>query len=291
MSAWRALFLALLCNTVSFTSTRSFADTCPKLAPQGILTYHQAGFFSCFHVVLGLLDAYERGVYSGVEVDFGTRGFYYEKKYGNNWWSYYFFPINFGDKNASKMVLNPTDVNKYALNAVSVFDRSRCKQLIDTHITIRREVLRRVKMFVRRYFQDQPFLGVQYRGTDKFKHESSYISPEEMCDKIAVVRESKKMDEWPIFVATDTEAFVQLMRKRFKERVVVFSSLRSTDGQAIHRREDLSGFLKGLEAITDCLILSHSSFLIHTSSNLASTALFFNPDLPFICVNRTLWHK
>ena len=56
---------------------------------------YSPGLFSAFATVLGLLDHYDnwQGRYAGIRVDFGTEGLYYDPSAGDNWWEYFFEPI------------------------------------------------------------------------------------------------------------------------------------------------------------------------------------------------------
>jgi len=259
--------------------------------PRALYKGHESGFFSCFQVTLGLLHAYEMGRYSGVEVDFGVKGLYYDKDRGNNWWTYFFSPVCIGWKQTQFpiYVLKPATIREFGY-ASSILPQTRCKELIDKYIKINPEVLELVQNRISTQLQNGPYIGVQYRGTDKLRRESSYISPKQACDKVEELLIDEKWAYLPIFVATDVESFFQLMKNKFGDRVVSFQTFRSTDNKPIHVRKDISGYQKGLEALVDCLVLSKSCFLIRTSSNLSYSALLFNPDLPTYCLNKNLWH-
>jgi len=286
-------FIFFLAMTL-FVSPREGLFAKSHHAPQVLFVKHEAGFFSCFQVVIGMLEEYEKGKYSGVEVNFGKTGLYYDKDFGENWWTYYFSPIHMSPKKSSKpfVLSNSTThwfISKYSDLAYSL-PRARCKELIDKYIELLPPIQNIVQTFIRENFHNGSYIGVQYRGTDKFKTESSYISPEEACVQIELLLEDSRWDKLPIFVATDAEPFFQCMKSKFGDRVVSFSTIRSSDGKGIHFRKDVSGYQKGLEALVDCLLLSESCFFIRTSSNLANCALLFNPILPTICLNTVKGH-
>ena len=257
--------------------------------PRAMFSYHRAGFFSCFIVLLGLLDSYEEGLYSGVEVDFGNSGYYYDEKKGSNWWQYYFEPIQIGEAKTTKEFLGVKQVNASALRVMTRLSKERSKRIIDKYIRIKKEITSEVENWMASHLASSSFVGVQYRGTDKFRHESSYISPEAMCQEIQSILKTEKCTSCPIFVATDTKEFLDLMKKTFGNRVVSYATLYSNKTTPLHRREELSGFIKGKEALIDCLILSKSKLLIHTISNLSTASQFFNPDLKAMAVNQNRW--
>ena len=255
------------------------------LAPHALFTSHNAGFFSCFHVVIGLLDSYEKGMYSGVTVDFGTSGLYYDEKYGNNWWNYYFKPISLDSPLPEKFILDIETIGVSAHKACFFLPRERCKYIIDKYIDPNPTIKKIVSTFIAKQFHNKKFIAVQYRGTDKFGSESSFISPEVACEQIEQVIKNRKLTKKLIFVATDTEQFMTLMKMKFGKKIITYAANRSIDGSPVHLRNDISGYQKGVEALVDCLILSQSAFLIRTASNLSTTALLFNPQLKSICLN------
>lgn len=282
-------FLCILSSIFFFVPITIFAAQAKETPPKAVLTYHRAGLFSCFLVTLGMLDAYEQGRYSGVEVDFGTNGYYYDKLFGPNWWRYFFSSLNFGNEQAKKVIITTNIVNDFAKNAVGFLGRSRCKNLIDTYIKVRPEIIRCCQRFITKHFHDKAFIGVQYRGTDKFKHESTYVSVDDMCKKVAAIIEENEFATMPIFVATDTEEFLTQMKRKFGSRIVSYSTFYSIGSVPVHRRGDISGFRKGIEAVVDCLVLSRAHIFIHTASNLATAVSFFNPNLQCVLLNENLW--
>jgi len=256
--------------------------------PHAVLDKHPgSGFFSCFQIAIGLLDDYEQGTYSGVSISFKEDTLYYDKRYGKNWWNYYFEPISFGPSTAPRLSLYSTrKLGTYAYQAGFALSRDRCKKLIDKYIKIKPEITHSLNTFLLDHFHNKPFIGVQYRGTDKFIAESFPLSPQKACQMIKQLIEEKGLEEYKIFVATDTEQFLQLMKKTFHKKIVSFNAMRSSNGKAVHFQRNLSGYKKGLDALLDCLALSRSSFLIRTSSNLSNTALIFNPSLRSHLLNR-----
>jgi hypothetical protein len=246
-----------------------------------------AGFFACFNIVIGALDAYDRGKLGGFSVDFGTTGLYYDVSKGANWWRYYFKPLSIEKKHLPRVYL--WEAGMYVCNGAYNLSRRRCKLLIEKYIHIRKSVLRKVNAFIRTKMHNKKFVAVQYRGTDKFTAESTYLSQEEACERVSQVLARKKLHKRKIFVATDTQSFVEMMKKRFGKRVVCTKAARSSNGQPVHFRPDIGGYEKGMDALVDCLLLSRSTLLIRTASNLSNTALSFNPKLKSILLNRSQW--
>src|SRR5690554_1375047 len=74
---------------------------------RGVYSAPRLGMFGVVNQVLGYVYLYEEQLLpkhiSGVVVDFGKTGLYYEPELGPNWWSYYFEPISLGDVNGLQM--------------------------------------------------------------------------------------------------------------------------------------------------------------------------------------------
>jgi len=124
--------------------------------------------------------------------------------------------------------------------------------------------------------------------------EASYISINSTVQKIQQqLVYVEKPENFKIFVATDNQAFLDCMKQTFGNRVCYLEMERSTDDQPIHTQRKLNGYVKGEEALLDCLILSKSAFLFRTASNLNNASLMFNPSLPSFPLNEDLrlWKK
>jgi hypothetical protein len=64
-----------------------------------------SGFFAVFNSVLGTLDAYEKGIYAGLEINLNT-GLYLDPHKGTNWWTYFFEPIYLGEKGTAYIYMD-----------------------------------------------------------------------------------------------------------------------------------------------------------------------------------------
>ena len=69
-------------------------------------------------------------------------------------------------------------------------------------------------------------------------------------------------------------------------------TVRSVDGGAIHSRPEMGdNYIKGKEALINCLLLSRCNVLIRTASFLSAWSSFFNPKFPVIMLNTPYEHK
>jgi len=249
------------------------------------------GFFSGFHTIVGLLDAYEKKEVAGVEIDLGTLGLYYDEERGPNWWGYYFEPLSIHiNRNVPRVPLELRQYGQYSLRASGQLPRKRCFFLINKYIKIRSEIQQEVNEFIHNNFGTQPFVSIHYRGTDKMKHEAELLSVNKTISNIKrALSHMKGCKHLKIFVATDDQGFLYHMKKTFGSRVRYFEMERSRNNQAVHTHGTSSGYIKGKMALLDCLVLSKSCFLFRTSSNLSNAALLFNPSLSSRRLNKGKW--
>ena len=83
--------LCLMCMNVSSVASAKACRTLVVTSPEYI---EGAGLFHNFTIVMGCLQLYEKHPYLGLKVDFGKLGLYYDKQKGDNWWNYYFEPLD-----------------------------------------------------------------------------------------------------------------------------------------------------------------------------------------------------
>jgi len=249
-----------------------------------------AGFFSVFQRLIAVLDAYENGEVGGAEIDFGTTGLYYDETMGPNWWGYYFEPLPLQiDKEARRVSIVERDGDFVDRGNTGV-SRSQSRYLIDKYIKVRPKFLKEVELFIKKNMKGSSFIGVHYRGTDKMRLEACYLSVNEAVSRIKQkLLQMNGFQKGKIFVATDDQSFLDLMKQEFGNRVCCFEMKRSTNNQPIHMYGKSSGYMRGKMALLDCLVLSKSSFFFRTGSNLSNSALLLNPSLPSLLLNSSFW--
>lgn len=274
--ARRFLFCITICASASL-----FASN-----PYVIYRGHSCGMFSAFLMVVGLLDKYDRGELSGVEVALGSSELYFDKDFGPNWWEYYFSPICTNrPENATQTLLTGNLFHQIALIGHKTLSRDRGHELISKYIRLRPEIVNEVNLFLKKRVKDKKLIGIHYRGTDKFAVEARPISPQKVCRKVMKYLKTLPNKRVKIFVATDSEKFLNIMQKIFKKRVVFFDMKRSNNNSPLHTDQAINGYMKGKMALLDCLVLSKCDLLIRTSSNLSNASMLFNPNIPVIRLN------
>jgi hypothetical protein len=285
------MFFCVFLTVLMFLTHPCIADEAHTFGFQKHIVYNRhedAGFFACFNVVLGALDAYDKGDIVGFTVDFETTGLYYDKAKGRNWWEYYYKRLSLGEGNAPRLYLTLDEaVGNFGFLGAFGVSRIRGKFLIDKYLQLRSPVQKKVYSFIQKKLGQKNYVAIHYRGTDKFNVESTRLSEEQVCEEILKILIATKKTKWKIFVATDTASFLHLMKKKFGKKVVYIKADRSKNGVPVHFQTNISGYKKGLDALVDCLILSRSSLLIRTASNLSNAALVLNPQLEAILLNKS----
>lgn len=243
-----------------------------------------AGLFSIWHDVLCMTKCYERGLYTGIEVDFKKEGQYYDEKHGDNWWSYYCYPIRYGYAidNIYHVIGDPP--GSIGCEIEYFTSRQEARDLIGKYIHLKTELSNYISDFQRKNFNGYQVISVHYRGTDKWT-EAPRVPYDQMLLHIEGAIKRFPGEKYKIFIATDEQAFLDYIINIYGELVCYNTeAIRSIDGQALHMG-DYDRYQCGFDAIVDSVLLSRGSFLIRMSSNLSRWSLFFNPDIPFIEIN------
>lgn len=248
-----------------------------------------AGLFHNFHIVLGLLKFCEDDRFSSLMVDFGDKGLYYEPKYGKNWWSYYFEPVELKPirpqtkRRSIVKYLSDEEKAYFGNSTLFYFSRKLGSSLIKKYIKLKPFLIQDIENFVTENFSETYTIGVHYRGSDK-KAEAPPVSLEKV--KICLKTQIKKLksSDYKIFLATDEKAALEYFQKYFPDKLIYQKGLYSkgdVGAHYIHR-----GFESGRRAVIDCYLLSKCHLLIRTSSNLSAASAFINPKLPLINLNK-----
>lgn len=242
-----------------------------------------SGFFATVLSVIGALDFYEKGSYSGFQVKM-SGGVYLDPELGPNWWNYFFEPINFGNHKARHHVFTVEEHGKFVGKANGM-DRAKANYFIQKYIHVLPHIQHQVDEFVSEYFGDAFVIGVHHRGTDKviemprvpFERTNSALQ-----GLIDTLDENQKIT-FKIYVATDDAGFLEFMKEQYGDRVLYNQFVRTTDDTPLHYGNDdkySSIYKKGEEALIDGLLLSRCNHLIRPNSSLSIASGLFNPTLP-----------
>lgn len=165
-------------------------------------------------------------------------------------------------------------------------------RLLQKYIRIQPWVQEKADRFARHHLDGRQVLGVHYRGTDRGS-EAPKASYDSMADLVR-----RYLDQAPateaVFVATDESGFIGYIQESFPDVEVVRYQVSqiSDDDTPIQAMAGADPYLRGEEALLDCLLLSRCSYLIKSPSLLSAWSVLLAPDLPVTMVNaRYPWER
>lgn len=241
-----------------------------------------SGLFSELAAVIGAIEFCERWprLTAGLRIDFANRGLYYDPAIGDNWWGYYFEPIEIGsNEDAAVRTVGALQHDAFAHRVERTMPRAAASALVTKHVRVKPHLLHLVDQYLRDNFVDAtPAFGVHYRGTDKQEEEPAVPYATVTAAIGAAVRDMTEAGPL-LHVATDDQRFLDYAQAVFPGMIRCLSMARSSDGRPLHKGAG-PGYAKGADAIVDCVVLSRCRRLLRTPSNLGLFSTFFNPQLP-----------
>lgn len=246
---------------------------------------NKPGMFSVFCSIAGFLDMYDKGQFAGLEVNFEEKGLYYDPSHGPNWWDYYCEPIRLGSrKRAEVRKFSEMEIGEKAAHTEFTLPKERVHELIQKYIKVKAHIQAKVDSFVEKHFKGRFVIGIHYRGTDKYT-EAPRAAYHKVDNFIRECLKEGKGKKPAIFVATDEQQFLDHIIDMFPDRVFYMDAERSSNGAPVHLFSTISPYLKGEQALVDMLLLSRTTVLIRTSSNLSLWSTYFSPNLKVLEVN------
>ncbi|MDD5580256.1 MAG: nodulation protein NodZ [Methylobacter sp.] len=220
---------------------------------------------------------------------------FYTVSRGENWLKYYFDDLYLKEADRKLVddgrvkVSSISDIEQMGLPSDYVLNMNLgdANRLFEKNLRIKTEIQEYVDFFVEKHFRKKTVLGVHYRGTDK-KYEAEPVTWE-FCAKTISNYLSSNSQIDTLFIASDEGAFIKWIQKEFRHIEVIShdDKEQSQDGNAIHTDPNIGdNYIKGKEALVNCLLLSKCNVLIKSSSFLSGWSAIFNPSLPVIMLNR-----
>lgn len=231
----------------------------------------ERGFFSLFiQVINGIHFAEKTNLLPWV--DFGNRKYCYTDQVNDqeNFWNNYFKQKSPGKED--KIVTNKFN----EVYPIRIWHRSYYRKM--NRVIQNLEFSSKVEEYIQKAavkIRNQKTLGIHIRGTDHFLE----IPPPSAGEYIAAI--NKYLSSYDkLFVSTDDQEILNLLRDHFGEKVIYRQVERSEDGKALHRQQ-VNGYKRGLDVLTDCYCLAQCKRLILVSSNVSFASLLFNPEIPY----------
>ncbi len=169
--------------------------------------------------------------------------------------------------------------------------RSLAHGYVDRYVRVRQHIMDIVDQFHTSHLEGHKILGIHMRGSDKGTAQAlprlmRIVHPVEYFPEID--RYIDANGDCRIFLATDQQQFVEQVRDRYGDRLVVRRAQRASafgDGANPFQKNSGSPYFKGEEVLVDCLLLARSDFLLKCTSAVGEYAMYFNPKLRCIDMN------
>jgi hypothetical protein len=269
-------------------------------------------------------EGYTPVVYFGPWAENGPNA-YHDPDYGENMWDYYFQPVaGYTYDDLQAMLADPNNplteadvvqmtndelwhLHMWDERSIYAYpygnfkhktaldegwyrsNREKAYYFIQKYIRLKPHIVDLLESTAARLFAGHHVLGIHMRGTDKGTADATaqmmkIITPQQYVPYVD--RYTEEHGPCKIFVATDQEQFLEVMQKRYGDRVLSLHVTRSRDSiNPFQQRGRSGGYKKGEEVLIDCLLLSRCNFLLKCCSAVGEFAIYFNPDLRCIDLN------
>ncbi len=271
----------------------------------------QAAFFAQFVYVLQQLRFAETHHLIPIVNYDHPYNYYQDLRVGNNVWENYFAPVS-GLSSSELEKLDPASITflhpeeqrllflgegdqppiQYDSQTREWWRKQRemGSKLTAKYVRVRPEIMTRVDDFYQTHMQGHTVLGMHLRGTDKsvgpdgkrFDWPETFIRivpPKEYFPYIDQFLAHNP--EGKLFVATDQRQFLEDIVEAYGDKVIQTMAVRSETEKAVFSRSG-NGYDRGVEVLTDALLLSKCNFLVKCMSNVGEAAVYFNPKMPVI---------
>ena len=253
-----------------------------------------AGFFSSFFGVLNNLNWCLNNNKTPV-VFWDHQSLYYNPAGYNeslNVWEYYFEPVSSLRSDPQDTLYRDYDAPdgfrmiQHQNNPSNIPDHNLRKrihrELIVPFIKIKKSVQNKVDEFFNQNMKAKNTIGIHLRGTDKSK----------VIDQVSVIEilnEANKhaTPDCQFFVATDENALLESAKSILRADVIYYDVHRATNKDPIHHCNHNPQIrpLLGQEVLIEVLLLAQCNKFIHTTSNVSTAVLLFNPELENIVLS------
>ncbi|ETO12711.1 hypothetical protein RFI_24667 [Reticulomyxa filosa] len=149
---------------------------------------------------------------------------------------------------------------------------------------IKSHIMHEIDIFFNEHLRGyKHILGVHMRGTDKAAHRRA-ILPDEYIPYITNFIDFFGTQHTMVFVATDDLLYVEMLfhnlQTPYKDKIVMQSNItRGTKGSAIFDLKDISKYEIGKQVLTDIILLSRCTWLVHSASAVSEAAIYNNIHL------------
>lgn len=257
--------------------------------PVRVITSTNAGLFANLCDVLRhIIIATDRG--DEWFVNWGSESLYYDESKGKNVWNYFF-----NQPHSADSLRNRTDLYSVQGYAEIPYTGAAFKAKMNAAlqlISFKTSVVDIFDQYVAENNIGQHTVGVHYRGTDKYNG-AAFGEPASAMPinaELYMTYIQQLLHRNPqfinVFVATDDSRAAQVFKQH--NCIIRDNVIRGSDKQSVHANMPGSGYDKGLQVLLDCLILSYCGYLVRSTSNVSSVALFADAELKQVNLNEIL---
>lgn len=240
---------------------------------------NSADLFASFNCVMRLLLYYEKGQCAGVEVDFQKNGVYYEASRGSNWWQYFFEPIIAGDPDMGLPIpCSERRANEVTERIAEDCRREEFHKMVRKYIHAKPSIRQKVQQYYKKNFKGHVVIGLHYTALNR-PPRTPRIEFDRLSDEVHRYLKENKVSDFRLFVSTDEQAFLNMMRMLFPNRVNFLRGVRSIGNAPIAIKNPYD---HAERQIMECLLLTKTDVLISSPSHLSTWAASFNLALPVI---------
>jgi hypothetical protein len=203
---------------------------------------------------------------------------YCDPEYGDNVWEYYFkqqYPLQ-----ESYQVVG--DYTELVLLKDNSF-RATMNYIYNNHFILNDSTVQKLSGHYE-LFERNNILGVHIRRTDKFLIGMHGTTFKHAPVDLALFQQEidKVINNYDyLYLATDCEEAVRFIKECYGKKVIYnINAVRGQNAVSIHDNyKHISGYIKGLNVLTDVILLSKCKHLIRSSSNVSITSLYLNLNL------------
>ena len=196
-----------------------------------------------------------------------------------NSWEYYF-------ENLNKYKLEDVYNSSRVIFTSNRFYRSMTHEInsknfekIKKFIKVKKRHINFANKFFNKNFKNKKVLGVHYRGTS-YKSSANHPFPptkKQIINKVDGLLKRENFDK--IFMCTEEKSYLELFKKKYKDKIFYVNSFRSNSDNAfkLYPRKN-HRYKLGKEILIETLILSKCNTFLHIDTNVSLFVKFFSKN-------------
>lgn len=217
-------------------------------------------------------------------IKWGGESLYYDAVREGNVWEYY-FKQSFDYCDCDKVTSDYIELYKFKEDNF----RKTMNFIYSNYFKVNEETENILRDTIKT-FENSKVLGLHVRRTDKFligQHGTTYQHSPVDLEKFKHEVDNIKDGYDYIYLATDCHDACEYFKSIYGEKLIYNKNcIRSKDNIGIHNNhKNVSGYIKGLNVVTDAILLSKSKFLIRSNSNVSMASLYMNVELEYLNMN------